>query len=151
MEKSTMEVYAEVDLVLESMEDKYKNEVPKKLRRFFKESKLADYKKELNTKEPLDKQGFSNEALSILAFLNYEYWCKDENHKKELLNMYEENEKRYQEKLREQYNPNNIFKKNVEKNIEKSSDINNEVSMVEYKESNFKRIINKIKMIFNKN
>ena len=44
--------------------------------------------------------------------------------------------------MREKYNPNDIFKKNIKQN-------NNDI--VKYKESIFKKIINKLKNIFNVN
>lgn len=37
------------------------------------------------------------------------YWCDSENQKQALKNTFEENERKYQEELKEKYNPNNIF------------------------------------------
>ena len=53
-----------------------------------------------------------------------------------------------EEEKRQNYNPNNIFKNKEIKSIENpTSDI---VSMIEYKESAFKRFLDKIKSIFAK-
>lgn len=54
---------------------------------------------------------------------------------------------RIENELREKYNPDNLFKKQDQvKNTEEV--MTEEVAMVEYKESIFKRFINKIKSIF---
>ena len=71
------------------------------------------------------------------------YWCENVNEKNELKQMFKNNEDRYQDELRKKYDPDNIFKKHIQENI-----IKNEVSLVEYKESIFKRLINKIKSLF---
>mgnify|MGYP005784335891 CR=1 FL=1 len=71
------------------------------------------------------------------------YWCENVNEKNELNQMFKNNEDRYQDELRKKYDPDNIFKKHIQENI-----IKNEVSLVEYKESIFKRLINKIKSLF---
>ncbi len=82
--------------------------------------------------------------------LNLNYWCESEEHKKELISRYNDNEQKYQQELREKYNPDNIFKNNDKKNSIQEEIIENEVALVEYKESIFKKIINKIKSIFRK-
>lgn len=148
MNQSIMEAYAEVDTILNYMDIKYKNEIPEKLRNIFKEKKADNYEKTIIPNKPLNEQNLKEETLSILAVLNYNYWCKDETHKKELLNLYTENERKYQEELREKYNPDNIFRNRIQEKDENI--INNEVAMTEYKESIFKKIMNKIKGIFNR-
>lgn len=148
MNQSIMEAYAEVDTILNYMDIKYKNEIPEKLRNIFKEKKADNYEKTIIPNKPLNEQNLKEETLSILAVLNYNYWCKDETHRKELLNLYTENERKYQEELREKYNPDNIFRNRIQKKDENI--INNEVAMTEYKESILKKIMNKIKGIFNR-
>lgn len=71
------------------------------------------------------------------------YWCENENEKFELKQIFKNNEDMYENELRKKYNPDNIFKKHVQEKI-----IKNEVALVEYKESIFKRLINKIKSLF---
>lgn len=144
MNQSTMEAFAEVDTVLSLMDKKYLEEIPIKLRELFSKEKSKEYIKEIVPNKPLKEQNLKEETLSILAVLNYNYWCKDEAHKKELLELYWENEIKYKDELKEKYNPDNIFKNKVSQ-IEK---VDNSVAMVEYKESIFKRIAKKIKSFF---
>ena len=69
------------------------------------------------------------ETLALIAMLNLQYWCKDENEKERLKSIYAENERKYQNELREKYNPDNLFKNKqrvVEEKFEKTA-------MVEYK------------------
>ena len=59
---------------------------------------------------PIKDQNLKEETLAIIALLNLQYWCKDEREKKRLQIIYAQNEKEYQNKLYEKYNPNSIFK-----------------------------------------
>ena len=57
---------------------------------------------------------------------------------------------RSQEELREKYNPDNIFK-DRQKNIEVTEqEIEDTTAIVTYKETFLSKIINKIKLFFNK-
>lgn len=93
MKQSTKDAYAEVDAILNLMDEKYIKVIPKKLRTMIKAKKTKDYTKKIVSNRPLAEQDLSEEALSILAALNYNYWCKDEIRKKELLKIYSNNEK----------------------------------------------------------
>ena len=146
MKQSTMEAYAEVDTILNFMDKEYISEIPEKLRNMFREKKAKDYIKNIVPSKPLEEQELKDETLSILAVLNYNYWCKDENEKEKLLKLYADNEKKYQEILQQKFNQDEIFKKNKEEN--QTKDAINQMQMIEYKESFIKRLINKIKSFF---
>ena len=143
MKQSTMEAYAEVDTILDFMDKEYISEIPEKLRNIFREKKAKDYIKNIVPSKPLEEQELKDETLSILAVLNYNYWCKDEREKKELLKLYADNEKKYQEILQRKFNPDEILKKH--KKEVQTENVVNQMQMVEYKESFIKRLINKIK------
>lgn len=148
MKQSTMEAYAEVDTILNFMDKEYISEVPEKLRNMFKEKKAKDYIKKIVPSRPLEEQELKDETLSILAVLNYNYWCKDENEKEKLLKLYDDNEKEYQKNLRQEFNPDEIFIKR-KKEINTDNTENQSVNqMVEYKEPFIRRLINKIKSFF---
>lgn len=144
MKQSTMEAYAEVDAVLSLMDKEYLDDIPIELREVFKKEKSKECIKEILPNKPLNEQNLKEETLSILAMLNYNYWCKDEYHKKELLELYSENERKYQDELRKKYNPDNIFKKeHKEEVIVKDVIVKNENNFL-------KRFIYKIKTFFNR-
>ena len=149
MKQSTMEAYAEVDSILGLMDTKYIVEIPKQLREMFKSKKSNDYKKAIVANKPLQEQNLNPETLEILAVLNYNYWCKDEYKKKELLDLYCKNDLKKEQELREKYNPDNLFKNKPIVNEIKEK--NEEVSMIVVEEKGiFNKIIKFIKGLFNK-
>lgn len=140
----TRQAYSEIDEFLGLLSEEQRNEIPKKLRDFFKEEKDQEYFKNIDKDIPIKDQNLKEETLAIIALLNLQYWCKDEEEKKRLQEIYAQNEKEYQDMLYEKYNPNDIFKKKEETTIENNNKIKEKMQMVEYKDSVFKRIINKI-------
>lgn len=101
--------YAELLEILSLMEDNYVNKIPKKLMSIFKEYSLPSYEKHINPDIPLEEQNLSETTSALLGMLMLNYWCESEEQKQELKQTFEENERKYQEELREKYNPNNIF------------------------------------------
>ena len=143
--------YAEVYEILSFMEQKYVDMIPLKLLELFKEEKEKEYKPNIKPTIPLDEQNLQKKTLSILAMLNLNYWCEDENEKKELIALYAENDKIKEEELREKYNPDNLFRKKEQ--IVEDNEIKQEnTQLIEYKEQTiFKKILNKIMNFFKKN
>ena len=137
---NTRQAYSEVDEFLGLISNEHRNKIPKKLREFFREEKDTNYIKGINPSVPIKNQKLKEETLGIIALLNLQYWCEDENEKKRLKEVYAKNEKRYQEYLQVQFNPNEIFKK--------KEPTQESLSIVEYKESIIKKLVNKIKNIF---
>ena len=140
----TRQAYSEIDEFLELLSEEQRNEIPKKLRDFFKKEKHTEYVKNIDKDIPIKDQNLKEETLAIIALLNLQYWCKDEKEKKRLKSVYAQNEKKYQDMLYEKYNPNDIFKKKDETVTENNIRQEENMQIVEYKESIFKRIINKI-------
>lgn len=148
MKQSTSEAYAEIDTILNFMDYEYIKEIPEKLRNLFKDKKSNNYEVNINPNKPLKEQNLKEESLSILAVLNYNYWCKDESKKEDLIKKYSENEKIYQEKLREKYNPENIFKQETKEVIE---NVQEEVNLIKPEELKwYQKIFEKILKIFRK-
>lgn len=146
---NTRKAYSEIDEFLGLLSEEQRNKIPQKLREFFKEEKDQEYKKEINPNVAIKEQDLKEETLGIIALLNLQYWCENDNEKQRLKQVYAKNEENYQKVLQEKYNPDNLFKKRISQQEENI--IINEVSMVEYKEPFFKRIINRIKRIFHIN
>ena len=141
--------YAEVDEILSKMENKYVEKIPKRLRQLIKDKRLQDYKPQISTEIPLDNQNLQKKTYYILAMLNLNYWCDNEEEKKKLIATYTENDKRKEQELREKYNPDNLFKKEEIKTKKEQEE--NNIALVEYKKSSFiKKVINKIISLFRK-
>lgn len=141
----TKQTYSEIDEFLELLDEKTRNEVPTKLREFFKKEKDNNYHKEINPNISIKEQNLKKETLALIALLNLQYWCKDEKEKERLKKVYANNENKYQEELRKKYNPDNIFKN---ANAETTKE---ETALVEFKKEKwFEKIVLFIKNLFKK-
>ena len=136
--------YSEVLAIINLIEEKYKNKIPNSVLQIFKDEKKENYNPVINIEESFLNQNLQRETLVILAILNLNYWCENEQEKIDLLKEYAENDKIKEEKLRKMYNPDNMFKN---KNTERISENENK-QLIEYKENMFKKIWNKIKIFF---
>ena len=151
MENNLSKAYTEVLLILSYMEQKYIDMIPKKLLELFNEEKDPNYQPDINPNTSLAEQNLQRKTLALLAMLNLNYWCKDENEKQEMLKMYSENDKKIEAEMRERYNPDNLFKKR--ENVERNDEVKEECTdIIEYKEQNiFKKILNRIIKFFKRN
>ena len=139
-----MLAYAEIDEILNLLEDNYRERVPKKVRDFFKEEKMKDYHPEIDIEKPLIEQNLKRETMVLLAILNLNYWCENEEEKQRFLNELDKNEEEKKE-LEEKYNPDNLFKKEKQIKILKEEN----TSLIEYKKTNMlKRVFEKIMNFF---
>ena len=144
MKAKTKDAYVEVLGILDLLDEEQKNRIPKKLKEFFENNKNQDYQVNIDSNIPLEEQNLLQETVDILAMLKLNYWCTNEKEKEGLLNLLNENEKKYQEELRKKYNPNNLFKDKESKRVIYT---NEELSIVKYTESIFKRIKDWLKRI----
>lgn len=121
------------------------NKIPKEKINVFEKNADIDYVFNYNPDITLEEQNVSKITKAIIIILFRDYWATKEQKEKiqtrqnkYFLEVEKEKSKRY--------NPDNIFKSNENEN--KDNSIN--VSIIEYKESFFKKIINKIKKILKK-
>ena len=89
MNKNMTNAYSEVLDILDYIEPIYKYKIPKDMLDMFKSECNKEY---LNTLQ-LDKtdaleKNYSEEALSIIAYLNLKYWCETKEEKKYYRDMY---------------------------------------------------------------
>ena len=144
MVNETELAYAEVDAILELLEDEYVNRIPAQVREFFKKEKNKEYILNIRSDIGLDGQKIKAETISLLTLLQINYLCDSEEERKEILKELQENDRLKEEESREKYNPDNIFKNRINK-LEKEEN----VAMVEYKEPSFiRRILDRIKILF---
>ena len=142
-DRERKEAYVEILEVLKHMEPKYVEKLPKKLIEFFHSNASKEYTFKINNNIPFEEQQFKKSTISILAMLNYNYWCEDEEHKKYLLNKYNENEIKYQQMLMEKYSKDNLFKRD-------NNNSNNNVPQ-KYEEIKwYQKILDYVKKLFSK-
>ena len=115
---NTREAYAEVDNFIECLDSYDKNKVPESIRKYFKKEKSKNYNKIIDVNKPIKDQNLKDETLAIIAMLNLKYWCDDEEEKKRLMTIYSENEKKYQNELKEKYDIEKIIKERNNKKTE---------------------------------
>lgn len=144
-----MIAYAEVDAILNVLEDEYAEKIPEKVKKFFAEEKIKDYEPVIDVNVPLTEQNLKRETMVLLAILNLNYWCESENEKQEFLNELAQNENEKKE-LEEKYNPDNIFKK--KQPLKNEENIQENMKMIEYKEKTLiRKILDRIMLFFKKN
>jgi hypothetical protein len=77
-QQTKAKAYYEVDKILVMLGDKYEKKIQKDLRKTFKEEKAQNYIKQLNINIPFEQQNLLQETKDIIAYLNLNYWCKEE-------------------------------------------------------------------------
>lgn len=142
--KSTRIAYAEIDSFIELLPKEEKEKIPSKLKQYFKAEKDKETTKKLSMDIPIEEQNLQEETWNLIAMVYLKYLCEDEKEKKELEQIYDENEKKYREEMKEKYNPEKIFKER-----EKQQVIQNLPIKVQ-KESIIQKIIKFINKLFHK-
>ena len=138
--------YEEVYEILSYMDKITIMRVPEEILNTIKNKRNVNFKTRIDKNDIFNEENISKEAIDFLCWIDYKYWM-DENRKTKIDQIKFDKIRRYEEEKREKYATDNLFKKQDKvKNTEEVK--TEEVAMVEYKESIFKRFINIIKSIF---
>ncbi len=109
--------YKEVNEILKYIPKDDYEKIPKVKINLFETLSKKDYEFTYNPDLTLDEQNVSRRAKAIIAILFRDYWATEEQRKKIISRQnYERN--LIEEEKRKKYDPNNIFKNNVEEKIE---------------------------------
>lgn len=127
MIKDITKAYSEVYEILQLLDKVYVNKIPQKFLNLIEKEKDINYIPNIRPNIPLENQHLLEDTINILAMLKIDYWCSDENEKLELIKLFNDNERIYQDTLRQKYNADNLFK-----NIESLTSAK-EASLVEVK------------------
>ena len=149
MNIETRQAYSEVNAFLQLIDSNMSNKIPKKLKNFFKREMDKKYQPVLKKNIPLKEQNLRRKTIAIISSLYLQYWCTDMSKKEELLKTYKNNEIKYQEQLREKYNPDMLFKnkRNYDNNNNEKAENNTQIIVID-KDNIFTRFIKKIKLFF---
>lgn len=142
------EASAEINEILGYLPTEYVEKIPAKLREFFNKVKKEGYVSKIDPYKQLDEQELKPKTKTLLTVIYRNYWCNEEE-RAELDKILIENDKKYEEELRERYNPDNIFKKKeiIEEKIETiQSNLPAEIK----KASFVQKLFNYIKGLFRK-
>ncbi len=104
------EAFAEVDYILGLTSEELLKKIPKSLLDFIKKHKKKDYKFYINEELSLVDQPLKKETRAIISLIYRNYFCSPEQRKKNKLNDIIELEKE-EKRLKEKYDPKNLFKK----------------------------------------
>lgn len=134
------DIAKETIYVLKNFNPTFTSKISKRILKDLEElAKTSKKEVKIDKTKSLKDQNILPETKDMIALLYYNYIALPEE-KKEIIQKWNENEARYQEKLRRKYNLDNVFKKENTKE-------NNNTSMIEYKKNIFQRIFEKIKEI----
>lgn len=139
--------YTEVCEILKHIPQEEANKIPKEVIKFFENNKDETYDFTYDVSQSLGEQKVLRKTNSIIIYLFKKYFATDVQ-KEKINNILRQNELVYQESLKEKYNPELLFKKKDCEIEEKKQLEKNEmlvVSMTEYKENIFIKLIKKIK------
>ena len=146
--KSTRIAYAEIDSFIELLPKEEKEKIPSKLKQYFKAEKDKETTKKLSMDIPIEEQNLQEETWNLIAMVYLKYLCEDGKEKKELEQIYDENEKKYREEMKEKYNPEKILENRGKKNIVQQEEKNLPIKV--QKESIIQKIIKFINKLFHK-
>lgn len=135
-------ISAEVLAVLKEIPKSQFDKIPPKVIEMLEKNKNNSNEIKIDTNKKLEEQNISKEAKDIIFLLGLNYWLTEEERKEVLIKL-NENERA----LKEKYNVENLLKTN--KSEQKDlKEFEQEQELIEYKESFFTKIVNKIKSFF---
>ena len=152
MSKIDARTFSEVYSYINLMGKEYIEKIPEETYKMIIEMKDNNYNPEYTLKDFNDNNKTNEKTRYIILQFYMEYWCESEEIKKKIIEKLNENEK----KLMEQYNPfknkeQERSKTDKEQKSKQEYGINNNKSLMKYKESIFIKIIKFIKTKFKKN
>ena len=143
--KEYARAYTEVIEILKYVPDEDVEKIPKEKLEFYKANMDTEYNYKLDMAKEFEEQEMYDITKAILANIFRDYWATP--YQKERIEAKEKYDlEKLEEEKREQYNPDNIFKKKQEEKVEERTNLPAEIG----KETFFKRLIRFIKGLFNK-
>ena len=140
----------EVDEILSYLSEEDLLKIPEEIRNTIKENKDKEYFWKYDETKPLKDQEVSRDTIAFLSYLNMEYLL-NEKQKEFMQQLHEANEKKMEEAKIKKYSAEDLFKKNKSQQEEpKEIEKEQEMSLVEYKENFFLKLISRIKNFFEK-
>lgn len=144
------DAYKEVLEIIKYLPQNELSRIPKEKIEYFQRNQNSNHTFNFDSSITLEEQNISREANAIILNLINDYFFNDEK-KEKLAKILKINEDNYQEKQREKYDPNNLFRtrSNITQNY--NDNISEETAIIEYTEKNFlQKLFDKIKHLFKK-
>ena len=137
--------YTEVYTILQELNEEEYNKIPPEVIETIEANRDEDYEYELDDEVELKEQPMLPETKAILFNLFRDYLANPEQ-KTKIIRMQNEARQKNELKKQQMYNNTDLFANKPKKNATENN--NETIQIVEYKESIFKSILNKIKSFF---
>lgn len=148
----------ELDEVLKYLNTEELEKIPYEIRNAIKEKKDKNYVWNYDESKDLSDQNLNRKTIAMLSYLNMEYLLNDEQ-RMLMEKLHRLNEEKLEREKSKKYNPNNIFKNNVNEKTERIGTVddsleiekNEKVKMVVKEEKWYEKIFKTIANIFSRN
>ncbi len=133
--------YSEILEILKHIPMEDYNKIPKEKLELFEANANNDYTFNYDPNKTLQEQNVSKITQGIIILLFRDYWATEIQRNK-IIAKQNYDRMKLEEKKKKKYNPDNLFKssKKCEEKLEGTT------QMIEYKESIFQKIVNKIRL-----
>ena len=138
--------YTEVCEILKHIPKKELNKIPKDVIEFLENNKDRTYEFTYDVSQSLSEQKVLRETNSLIIGLFKRYFATN-TQKEKINNILRQNELIYQNELRQKYNADLVFKKRCY-TVKENRRQEEQITIIEYKESTFQKIINFIKRLW---
>ncbi len=138
MNQEYKDALAEIDIILNYVEQDSINKIPEDIIKFIKDNK-SNHTIEINPFKSLEDQNLLNDTKIILAKIYIDYWCTKEE-KDKLLKEEREEWNRIELQKKEKYPYENLFKNNIKEEL-----VNEEKSISVVEEKWLTKFIIKLK------
>lgn len=142
------EAIVEVLEILEYSDDNILEKIPKKLIKFWERNKYKTYKPNLDHNKSISEMNLKDKTKSIIDMIYLNYLCNEEE-TKEISSIINHNEEIYQTELTKKHNSQHSEKEQNIINTINENTKSTSITTIENKESIFKKIVNRIKRLFN--
>lgn len=139
---------AEVSQILNLLGNEYINKIPYEFLKFMEENK-AEHISISITEDNYENVELTRNAIIIISMLNLNYWVTDPEEKKKLLRIYQENDRKFLNKVPNYKNSDWLSNNRGEKSFEKPKNETKYLINIE-QQSVFTKVINFIKSLFMK-
>ena len=139
---------AEVSQILNLLGNEYINKIPYKFLKFMEENK-AEHISISITEDNYENVELTRNAIIIISMLNLNYWVTDPEEKEKLLRIYQENDRKFLNKVPNYKNSDWLSNNREEKSFEKPKNETKYLINIE-QQSVFTKVINFIKSLFMK-
>lgn len=142
------EAIVEVLEILEYSDDNILEKIPKKLIKFWERNKYKTYKPNLDHNKSISEMNLKDKTKSIIGMIYLNYLCNEEE-TKEISSIINHNEEIYQTELIKNHNSQHWEKVQNKTNTINENAKSTSITIIDNKESIFKKIVDRIKRFFN--